>query len=110
MQWLKLSEHKQTPIYRGSLVRFSASYPFEAEVVMMVCDSHLGKGRLGLITISGNKAGFNCFSTFPEHARNADGSITAGMIYDNWATWIDSEWSPDSAWILQKGLRVEDLK
>ncbi len=110
MKWLKLSEHKEAPVHRGSLVRFSASHPFEKEVVMMVCDSHIERNRLGLITISGNKAGFNCFATFPEHVRNADGSITAGMIYNNWATWIDPEWSPDSVWISSQGLNADDLK
>lgn len=110
INWAKLSENKEIALSRGSLVRFSASYPFEDEVVMMLCNSARRERAIGLITISGYKAGFNCYTTFPEQVRNADGSITAGLIYDNWATWIWPDWSPDSAWILQGGLRVEDLQ
>jgi hypothetical protein len=110
MNWNKLSEHKDAFLSRGSLLRFSASYPFEDEVIMMVCDSPLGNHRLGLITISGYKAGFNCYTSFPENVRNKDGSITAGKIYDNWNDWIWPEWSPDDAWILPEGLSTNDLK
>jgi len=110
MNWIKLSEHRDASISRGALLRFAASYPFEDEVVMMVCESPLGSFRLGLITISGYKAGFNCYTNFPEGVRNDDGSITAGMIYDNWRDWIWPEWSPDDAWILPEGLSADDLK
>lgn len=107
--WVKLSENKDIALSRGSLVKFSASYPFEDEVVMMFCDSPRREGVIGLITISGYKAGYNCFLRFPEEATNPDFSINAGLIYDNWATWVWPEWSPDTAWILQEGLRLEDL-
>jgi len=110
MNWLKMDEHKEVHLFRGSLIRFSASYPFEDEVVMIMCDSANGGLRLGLIPISGKEAGYNGFTMFPEQALNDDGSITAGMIYENWATWISPEWSPDRAWILHDGLSAGDLQ
>ncbi len=108
-KWVRLSENRDISLSRGSLIRFSASYPFEDEVVMMFCDSPRRERAIGLITISGLKAGFNCYLLFPEEATNPDFSINAGLIYDNWATWVWPEWSPDTAWILQEGLRLEDL-
>jgi len=107
--WLKLSENKGAVLSKGSLLKFSASYPFEDEVVMMLCDSPLRNFRLAFMTITGYKAGFNCYTNLPEGIRNDDGSITAGLIYENWNDWIWPEWSPDDAWILPEGLSAEDL-
>lgn len=109
-KWIRLSENRDIRLRRGSLIRFSASYPFEDEVVMMFCDSPRREKAIGLITISGYKAGFNCYLLFPDEATNPDVSINAGLIYDNWATWVWPEWSPDTAWILQDGLHLEDLE
>lgn len=109
MNWQKLSDYKYLSLYRGSLIKFAAAHPFEEQVVMIVCGSPRADRRLGLVTLSGNKAGYNCFTLFPEWAHNRNGSITAGLIYNNWTSWMWPEWSRDSAWILQDGLRVEDL-
>ncbi|QNB09060.1 hypothetical protein G5S34_21460 [Herbaspirillum frisingense] len=109
VRWLPFSEHKEVRLPLGALIKFDASYPFEDQVVMMVCDSPARNSRLGLFTITGYKAGFNCVFNLPEEATNADGSLTAGTLYNNWEQWI-GEWSPDRAWILQEGLRADDLK
>jgi len=110
VNWQKLSDYKYLSLYRGSLIRFAASHPFEEEVVMIICDSPRGDSRLGMITLTGKKAGYNCFTWFPEWALNMNGSITAGLIYKNWASWVWPEWSPDSAWILPEGLSADDLQ
>ncbi|WP_433692351.1 hypothetical protein [Herbaspirillum seropedicae] len=108
LRWLPLCEHKDVRLCLGALLKFDSSYPFEEQVVMMVCDSPVRDARLGLFTISGYKAGFNCVFNLPPEATNPDGSLTAGTLYDNWERWI-GEWSPDRAWILPEGLRAEDL-
>lgn len=109
-RWLKLSENKKVHLSKGALIRFAATYPFESEVVMMVCESPLGESRLGLITISGYKAGFNCYTNFPAGITDENGAIIAGLVYDNWDHWIWPEWSPDCAWISPEGLSADDLK
>ncbi|WP_433692349.1 Imm45 family immunity protein [Herbaspirillum seropedicae] len=109
-EWLKLTEHKDITLRSGSLIKFTAAYPFEEQVVMMICDSPSGDLRLGLITLSGNKAGYNCFTLFPKAALNEDRSITARRIYDNWASWMWPEWSRDDAWIREERLSTAELK
>lgn len=108
--WLRLEENKTISLTRGALVRFPASYPFEEEVVMMVCDSSLGNHTLGLITISGYHAGFNCHSSFPDSTQNENATISAQWLYDNWQHWVWQEGSPEDVWILPDGLSGNDLK
>ena len=108
--WLRLEERKTIMLSRGSLVRFPASYPFEEEVVMMVCEAPDTHASLGLITITGYKAGFNCYVAFPDSARNNDATVSAQWLYDNWQHWVWPEGSPDDVWILPEGLNVNDLK
>ncbi|MBN3755508.1 hypothetical protein G3N95_21370 [Paraburkholderia sp. Tr-20389] len=72
------SEH----IERGSLLRFAAGYPFEEYVVMMVCEAPDKSGRLGLIAISGYKAGINCYVVFPEEA--SPSQLSTRWLIDNW--------------------------
>jgi hypothetical protein len=108
--WLRLADNKTNMLPRGTLVRFSASHPFEEQVVMMVCDSSLGNHTLGLITISGYHAGFNCHSSFPDSTRNESATISAQWLYDNWQHWVWPEGSPNDVWILSDGLSADDLK
>jgi hypothetical protein len=108
--WLRLKESRTIPLARGALVKFPAWHPFEEEVVMMVCDSLLGNYTLGLITISGYHAGFNCHSNFPDSTRNESATIAAQWLYDNWQHWVWPEGSPDDVWILPEGLKVDELK
>lgn len=109
MKWLKLSEVKAASISRGSLIKFTASYPFESEVVMMVCEAPHTRSSFGLITITGYKAGINCYVVFPDSARSDDAMIPAQWLYDNWRHWVWPESSPDDVWILPGGLNADEL-
>lgn len=109
--WLRLSKNKATTLPRGALIRFTASYPFESEVVMMVCDAPHDSKRLGLITISGYKAGINCYVAFPDEFHVLENhELRSDLLYENWQNWVWPEGSPDNAWILPKGLSADDLK
>jgi hypothetical protein len=110
MNWIKLSENKTLFVSRGSLTKFTSSYPFEDEVVMMVCESPHSRLSLGFITITGYKAGINCYVAFPDLARNDDATISAQWLYDNWQHWVWPEGSPDDVWILPEGLSADDLR
>lgn len=109
--WLRLSENKTIMLSRGALIRFTASYPFENEVVMMVCDARHDSKRLGLITISGYKAGFNCYVAFPDEGQVLENhELCSNFLYENWQYWVWPEGSPGDVWILPEGLSADDLK
>ena len=82
MNWLKLSEVKAAVISRGTLIKFTASYPFESKVVMMVCEAPHTRSSFGLITITGYKAGINCYVVLPDSARSEDATISTQWLYD----------------------------
>ncbi|KAK45804.1 hypothetical protein BG58_15490 [Caballeronia jiangsuensis] len=73
-------------IERGSLLRFAAGYPFEDRVVMMVCEAPDQSGQLGLIAISGYKAGINCYVVFPSEA--STDCLSARWLIENWQHWV----------------------
>ena len=77
---------------------------------MMVCEAPDTHASLALITITGCKAGINCYVAFPDSARNNDATVSAQWLYDNWQHWVWPEGSPDDVWILPEGLNVNDLK
>ncbi len=110
MNWLKLADNKEVILRRGSLVRFRSSFPFEDVVIMMICESPGSSLKKGLMTISGFKAGINCYSVFPDAAYTPEGSLITEKIYDNWQNWVWPEGSPDDVWILPEGLNADDLK
>ena len=110
MNWIRLSENRAASISRGSLIRFAASYPFENEVIMMVCEAPHSRSSLGLITITGYKAGINCYMVFPDSARSDEATIYAEWLYSNWQHWVWPESSPDDVFILPEGLSTDDLR
>lgn len=70
---------------RGDLIRFPTQYPFENEVIMMVAESPRTSG-LCLITITGYKAGINCFQELPKS--EIDFQISVQWLIENWSKWI----------------------
>jgi len=76
---------------RGALLRFSAGQAFEDRVVMMVCEAPDGAG-MALMTITGYKAGINCYVIFPDEAMTPEG-ISTNWLLANWSQWV---W-PDGA-------------
>lgn len=84
--WKKLIENVDLVMTRGMLLRFVAGQPFESHVVMMVCEAPDKSGRLGLMTISGYKAGINCYVVFPEQF--SSDCISIKWLIDNWKIWV----------------------
>lgn len=82
------------------MLKFSAGYPFEDQVVMMVCGSPDHKENLaaaGLITITGSKAGINCYVTLPEEARES--GLSTSWLIDNWQMWVCPEGNINDVWV-----------
>ena len=86
MNWTRLVEYSESEVKRGALLRFAAGQPFEDHVVMMVCEAPDKSGRLGLMAISGYKAGINCYVVFPEEA--APYQLLTKWLIDNWQKWV----------------------
>jgi Immunity protein 45 len=84
--WKKLTESAYPELKRGALLRFAAGQPFESHVVMMVCEAPDKSDRLGLITISGYKAGINCYVVFPKGT--APYQLSTRWLIDNWQRWV----------------------
>lgn len=72
---------------RGALLRFPASHPFEDLVVMMVCESPQDPLQMALMTISGHKAGINCFQILPRASLQKEGVSTDWLVH-NWKKWV----------------------
>ncbi|MFM0393910.1 Imm45 family immunity protein [Paraburkholderia phytofirmans] len=86
MTWKKLIESADPEMKRGTLLRFAAGQPFESHVVMMVCEAPDKSDRLGLITISGYKAGINCYVVFPKET--SPYHVSTRWLIDNWQLWV----------------------
>ncbi|MCA8263704.1 Imm45 family immunity protein [Burkholderia multivorans] len=84
--WKKLTESSDSTVKRGTLLRFPAGEAFEDRVVMMVCEAPNQMGRLGLMAISGYKAGINCYVVFPEHS--GSDCISIQWLIENWQMWV----------------------
>ncbi len=84
--WKPLISSTLVELERGHLLKFRAEHPFEDKVVMMVCEeaNSAGKGR-SLITISGYKAGINCYVTFPRELMTK--GLTREWLIENWTSW-----------------------
>ena len=110
MSWLQLSKQNHLNLSRGSLIRFKASYPFEDEVIMMICEAPDCHSNLGLMTITGYKAGINCYVIFPESARDDDATISSQWLLQNWRKWVWPDGNPDDVWVLPDGLNADAIK
>ncbi|MBR8070652.1 hypothetical protein KDW23_09240 [Burkholderia cenocepacia] len=84
--WKKLTESAGSTVKRGTLLRFAAGDSFESHVVMMVCEAPDQLERLGLMAISGYKAGINCYVVFPE--QSGSDCISTQWLIDNWQMWV----------------------
>lgn len=104
-KWSKLTELRGDTFSRGDLIKFPAEYPFEGEVVMMLSEAPYKDG-LCLITITGHKAGINCFQKLPELV--AEDTLAADWLITNWNEWIWPEGDVNQVFI-HKVLQVTDL-
>lgn len=107
MKWMKLINTPDSfDMFRGTLLKFNTEYPFEKQVIMMVCEDVGNPFRLGLITITGTQAGLNMYTLLPTDATQ-DG-LSASWLISNWNEWIHSS-SNVSDVMIHAGLSAHDL-
>jgi hypothetical protein len=85
-EWCRLIEYQEKYVQRGALLRFAAGQSFEDHVVMMVCEAPGDSGRSALMTITGYKAGINCYVAFPAVSQAHPLSIE--WLINNWTHWV----------------------
>lgn len=110
-KWTKLTEANQSLLRRGSLLKFPASYPFESEVVMMMC-GHPDEGRrlfsIALITITGYCSGINPYVVFPSEALSGETGVSKEWLISNWKKWVWPDGNVEDVWI-RKELSATEL-
>jgi hypothetical protein len=111
MIWKKIVSKQESSIFRGTLLKFPASYPFESEVVMMLCELRIGDRQYGLVTITGYNAGINPFVAFPNECMLDDKSIafSRDWLIQNWTKWVWPEGDINDVLFCER-LDVHDLK
>jgi hypothetical protein len=97
--WQKLTEYDRPSISRGMLLRFPAAYPFEAEVVMMICEGPGSSSERCLRTITGRKAGINCYQVLPPDASPSGHFVATTWLIDNWNRWVWPDGNVEDVWI-----------
>lgn len=99
MKWQYLTGYSEPTLRRGSLLKFEASYPFEDEVIMMVCEAPRGYDfAYGLITITGHKSGINMFVKFPADSINDDG-LSTKWVEENFNLWVGPDTPIDRVYV-----------
>lgn len=90
-----LLDSGRAELWRGDILRLAENYdlgPGSGPVDVMVYDPHDDEHGLGLIVVSGYKAGLT-WSVFPRESSRPDARcIDIGWLKSNWDRWICYEW------------------
>jgi hypothetical protein len=108
--WKKLAQLQAEMLWRGSLFAFSATYPFEEKVVLMLCDHQMGEEPFDFVTITGAKAGINPYVILPKQCL-FDGNthaVSTEWLKENWTKWVWPDGNIDEVWF-RPPLSVADI-
>ena len=102
MKWVKLTDLREESLFRGTLLKFSAKYPFESTVVWMICEQRMESEKWphALITITGLKAGINPLQLLPlESSINPNSAaVSRAWLVENWAHWCYPDCHVGDVW------------
>ncbi|WP_192984048.1 Imm45 family immunity protein [Pseudomonas sp. EggHat1] len=89
MSWTKLVDLTQEYIGHGSILRSPQSRQAEGEIDLMVFDPQDPQAGMGLMAVTGQKAGL-ILVLLPKES--CDGrAIKSRWLVDNWRTWVFPE-------------------
>lgn len=100
--WKRLSEIETTPLWSGTVFRFSANWPYDDFVDLMLVSDQAMDGRvLRLLTVTGRKAGLmNTLVRFPSEAYVVDAvAICSDWLKSNWCQWVYDECGIDDVYV-----------
>lgn len=100
-KWIKLVDCEETEFWRGMLLCFSASYPFEDKVVMMLSQHRMGEEPFDLVTITGHKSGINPYVVFPKESQISSDKLALSKewLIQNWTKWVWPDGDVNDVWV-----------
>ncbi len=110
-RWQKLINCSTKNFWRGTVFRLPAKYPYEDIVDFMMVETDYDENlRLGLMVISGYKAGIT-FQIIPKEAfLSLDKFCISGKWFiNNWKHWIYPECEVENVWVLPQGYPSPNL-
>ncbi len=97
-KWIKLISLNRGYLYRGTVFRFPAQYPFEPIVDWLLVTEG---GEYKFFCASGYKAGY-IETCLPGEAHSDQVSgISSKWLIQNWATWVYPECKVEDVYILE---------
>ncbi|MCG8688467.1 MAG: Imm45 family immunity protein, partial [Desulfobacterales bacterium] len=90
--WKKLIDSTERELWRGTVFRFPAKYPYEDIVDYMIVEDPHSECKLSLMVSTGYKSGIKVLA-LPKEAKfnNENRSISRTWIVENWNKWIYQE-------------------
>jgi len=103
-----MADHEVIP--RGSIIKCNAEYPFEKEIVLLICENRLdAEMPLNLVVLTGHKAAINPLQNLPIECLNSNGALTVGWLKNNWGTWVQINGNIKSVYIRGQRLQASDF-
>ncbi|CFR30542.1 Imm45 family immunity protein [Yersinia massiliensis] len=99
---MKLIDRKEKSIYRGSVFRLPAAWPYEELVDFMVFETQDDERPYGLIVSSGYKAGLFLVKLPIESVSDEGNGLSTEWIINNWAKWIYPECNVEDVHIIEQ--------
>ncbi|WNJ95686.1 Imm45 family immunity protein [Vibrio ruber] len=95
---IKLVDSPTEQIYRGSVLRFPATHPYEKFVDFMVFEQHQDNTRgMGLIVTSGYKAGLISIVLPSESGKT---SVDKAWLIANWNKWVYPDCNVEDVYLI----------
>lgn len=91
-------------IERGMIVRCKGTYPYEAAIDFLVCESYDTAVGYTLMVASGYKAGLR-FVILPKESRpttNSGYAISTEWLIANWTKWGYMDCPVEDVWVVEK--------
>ncbi|MBS9426010.1 hypothetical protein EAE90_20885 [Photorhabdus caribbeanensis] len=99
---MKLIDHIEKYISRGTVFRLPATWPYEEQVDFMVFETQDDERPYGLIVSSGYKAGLILVKLPAECSLIETRGLSTQWIIDNWAKWIYPECDVSDVYVLER--------
>lgn len=101
-QWSKLLEWEPAALFRGTVFRCKAAWPYESLVDFMLVELPNSPSGLSVIVATGYKAGL-VLVHLPAEARSAGNvrALSTAWILENWSRWIYPECPAESVHVIE---------
>ena len=99
--WVRLVELEEDELWRGTVFRFPASYPFEDVVDFMLFADPASDSGFSILCATGSKAGLLEIRLPPEATPNEETqAVSARWLAENWQKWVCPESNPEDVFVI----------